>query len=228
MRDVRDVHLKMPAVCSAFDVDGVIEIARGFPVNRYNRQMAKIFAVRAFGLADGFGAKLRFLHDFVREQMRQVMLAYDDFGIYTEFARSTENFDDTAARRGAAAGKTRQLDVDHRAVEFRHARNAAAAEAALIEAARTHFLRKVRRQFVPRRNDDFVLDAGVVGENHVSLRAVTKQTHDRGVRAVQDANDAALGTLGAWDTAPPLDLHQNVVSVHDVFDGIAGDVYVAI
>src|SRR5207244_7376956 len=84
-------------------------------------------------------------------------------------------FDDTAARRGAAAGKTRQLDVDHRAVEFRHARNAAAAEAALIEAARTHFLRKVRRQFVPRRNDDFVLDAGVVGENHVSLRAVTKQ-----------------------------------------------------
>src|SRR6059058_2499337 len=222
MRDVRDVHLKMPAVCSAFDVDGVIEIARGFPVNRYNRQMAKIFAVRAFGLADGFGAKLRFLHDFVREQMRQVMLAYDDFGIYTEFARSTENFDDTAARRGAAAGKTRQLDVDHRAVEFRHARNAAAAEAALIEAARTHFLRKVRRQFVPRRNDDFVLDAGVVGENHVSLRAVTKQTHDRGVRAVQDANDAALGTLGAWDTAPPLDLHQNVVSVHDVFDGIAG------
>src|SRR5438034_547594 len=202
MRDVRDVHLKMPAVCSAFDVDGVIEIARGFPVNRYNRQMAKIFAVRAFGLADGFGAKLRFLHDFVREQMRQVMLAYDDFGIYTEFARSTENFDDTAARRGAAAGKTRQLDVDHRAVEFRHARNAAAAEAALIEAARTHFLRKVRRQFVPRRNDDFVLDAGVVGENHVSLRAVTKQTHDRGVRAVQDANDAALGTLGAWDTAP--------------------------
>src|SRR5205807_4521939 len=228
MRDVRDVHLKMPAVCSAFDVDGVIEIARGFPVNRYNRQMAKIFAVRAFGLADGFGAKLRFLHDFVREQMRQVMLAYDDFGIYTEFARSTENFDDTAARRGAAAGKTRQLDVDHRAVEFRHARNAAAAEAALIEAARTHFLRKVRRQFVPRRNDDFVLDAGVVGENHVSLRAVTKQTHDRGVRAVQDANDAALATLGAWDTAPPLDLHQNVVSVHDVFDGIAGDVYVAI
>src|SRR5437764_923154 len=134
----------------------------------------------------------------------------------------------TAAGRRAAAGKTRQLDVDHRAVEFRHARNAAAAAAALIEAARTHFLRKVRRQFVPRRNDDFVLDAGVVGENHVSLRAVTKQTHDRGVRAVQDANDAALGTLGAWDTAPPLDLHQNVVSVHDVFDGIAGDVYVAI
>src|SRR2546429_8040612 len=81
---------------------------------------------------------------------------------------------------------------------------------------------------LPRGNDDFVLDAGVVGENHVSLRAVTKQTHDRGVRAVQDANDAALGTLGAWDTAPPLDLHQNVVSVHDVFDGIAGDVYVSV
>src|SRR6266566_1666599 len=48
------------------------------------------------------------------------------------------------------------------------------------------------------------------------------------MRAVQDANDAALGTLGARDAAPPLDLHQNVVSVHGVFDGIPGDVYIAI
>jgi hypothetical protein len=48
------------------------------------------------------------------------------------------------------------------------------------------------------------------------------------MRTVQDANDAALGTLGARDAAPPLDLRQNVVSVHGVFDGIPGDVYIAI
>ena len=174
MRDVRDVHLKMPAVRSAFDVNGVIEIARGFPVDRYNRQLPKILASRALSLADGFGAKLRFLEDIAREQMRQVMLADDDFGVHTEFARSAENFDDAAARRGAASWIARQLDVDHRAVEFRQARNAAAAEAAFVDAAHTRFLCKFRRQFVPRRYYHFVLDARVVGKNHVSMRAVTK------------------------------------------------------
>ena len=62
MRDVGDVHLQMPrAVGAALDVDGVVEIARGFAVDGDDGQMAKIFAALRVGIADrlrrafGFG-----------------------------------------------------------------------------------------------------------------------------------------------------------------------------
>src|SRR5215469_4431111 len=225
--DVSDVHLKMPDVPPAFDVNSVIEIARGFPINGHNRQVAKIFASRAFGLAHGPGAKLRFLEDLAREGMRQMMLADDDFGVYTEFARTTQNLDHATAWRGAALWIARQLDVDHGAVEFFQPRNAATTVAAVIDAADTHFLRESRRQFVSRWNNYFVLDARVVGQNNVSIHAIAKQTDDGRMGAAQDPQDAAFGALRACARAPA-DLHQNVVSVHGVLDGLAGDVHIAI
>src|SRR5215472_7550484 len=225
--DVSDVHLKMPAVPSAFDVNGVIEIARGFAIDGHNRQMAKIFTSRAFGLADGPGAKLRFLEDLAREGMRQVMLSDDDFGVYTEFAWTTQNLDDATAWCGAPSWIARQLDVHHGAVEFLHARNATSAEARFIDAAQTHFLRESGRQFVPRWNEHFVLDARVVEQNNVSTHAIAKQTDDGRMGAVQAPQDASFGALRAW-TRAPADRHQNVVSVHGVLDGFPGDVHIAI
>src|SRR5712692_541378 len=44
----------------------------------------------------------------------------------------------------------------------------------------------------------------------------------------QDSNDAAFGTLRAGDAAQTLDLCQNVVAVHGVLDGVAGDENVAV
>ena len=48
------------------------------------------------------------------------------------------------------------------------------------------------------------------------------------MRAVQDSQDAALGALRARYTAAPLNLHQDVVSVHGVLDGVSSDVHIAI
>ena len=63
MRDISDVHLEMPvAVRASLDINGVIEIARGFAVDGNDRQAAKIFAACALGIADRRGALLRLLH----------------------------------------------------------------------------------------------------------------------------------------------------------------------
>ena len=67
------------------------------------------------------------LSDFGREDVRQVMLADDDFDVDAEIAGAAENFDDAAGRRSAAARKAQNLDVDDGAVEFVDARNAACA-----------------------------------------------------------------------------------------------------
>src|SRR5437899_1774806 len=48
------------------------------------------------------------------------------------------------------------------------------------------------------------------------------------MRAAQDSNDAAFRPLRAGDAAQTLDLCQNVVAVHGVLDGVAGDENVAV
>jgi hypothetical protein len=73
-----------------------------------------------------------------------------------------------------------------------------------------------------------MLDANVVGQDDVVLSAIAKKTDDRGMRAVEDANDAAFGPLRASDAAQMLDFCKNVIAVHGVLDGIAGDEDVAV
>src|SRR5260370_33653954 len=60
------------------------------------------------------------------------------------------------------------------------------------------------------------------------LSAVAEKTDDCGMRAVEDSNDAAFGTLGAGDAAQTLDFCENVIAVHGVVDGIARDEDVAV
>ena len=66
--------------------------------------MAKIFAARALAFADRLGALLRFLQDFCRERVRQVVLADDDFGVDAKITRAAQDFDDPTGRRGATSG----------------------------------------------------------------------------------------------------------------------------
>jgi hypothetical protein len=70
-------------------------------------------------------------------------------------------------------------------------------------------------------NFNFVLDANVVWQDDITLAAVTKQTNDRGVRAVEDSEDAAFGALRTSDAAQALNLYYNVIAVHGVLDGVA-------
>ncbi len=52
------------------------------------------------------------------------MLADDDFGVDTEFAGATENFEDASDGGSAVAGETQNFYVDDGAIEFFQARNA--------------------------------------------------------------------------------------------------------
>ena len=89
MRNIGYVHLEMPvAFSAAFDVDGIIEVARGFAVDRNDRQAAKIFAACALGIADGRSAPLRLLHDFGGKKVWKMVFADDDFGVDAKLARA--------------------------------------------------------------------------------------------------------------------------------------------
>jgi hypothetical protein len=48
------------------------------------------------------------------------------------------------------------------------------------------------------------------------------------MRAAQDSNDAAFGTLRSGDPAPTLNLRQNVIAVHRILDGVARNENIAV
>src|SRR5713101_2432975 len=175
MRDVGDVHLEAPAAASAaFDVDGVVEVARGFAVDRDDWQTAKIFATLELDFADGLRAELRLVQNFGGEGIREMMLADDNFRIDAEFARPAQNFDHAAGGGRALAGVAQQFDVYHRSVKLLQMRYAPHPQTGFIRAAEPKFLRQSRGQLVAARDFHFVLNANVVGQNHIAARAVTK------------------------------------------------------
>src|SRR5487761_409242 len=101
MGHIRDMHLKMPAFRPPFDVDGIIEITRCLPVNRYDWQMAKIPAALAFGVPYRPRGLPRLLDHVLGELVRQMMFADQNFHIDAEFARPPQEFDYAARRRNA-------------------------------------------------------------------------------------------------------------------------------
>ena len=68
----------------------------------------------------------------------------------------------------------------------------------------------------------------IVGKNDVATRAVAEKPYDGGMCAMENAEDAAFGSLCAGDTADALDAGKNAVAVHGVGDGVAADVDVAV
>ena len=81
---------------------------------------------------------------------------------------------------------------------------------------------------MPRRDYHVVLNARVVRQDNVSVRSITKQANDGRMSPVQDSNDSAFGTLQAGETSTTLKLHQHVVSMHGVLDGVSRNVHIAI
>src|SRR6202158_6324485 len=76
VRHIGDVDLQMPAAIRAtFDIDGIVEIARGLSIDGHDRQVAEIVAPGALDLIDGLRAALCFIQNFGGERMREMMLA---------------------------------------------------------------------------------------------------------------------------------------------------------
>jgi hypothetical protein len=84
------------------------------------------------------------------------------------------------------------------------------------------------RKFLASGQFDFVLDAGIVRHNDAAARGVTEKADDGGMRAGDDAEDAAFGAAGAWGAAEAGNFGDDVVAVHGVFDEITRDEQIAI
>src|SRR6202158_2853063 len=192
------------------------------------KRVANIVAAGALDLIDGLRATLRFIQNFGGERMREMMLADDDLGINAEIAGTPENLDDAAGRRCASVRIAQQLHVHDGSVQFIQPRDAPRSDAGFIRAAETQLLPQPGGQFVAARNLHLVLDSNIVRQDDILLGAVAKQTDHRWMRAAQDSNDAAFGTLRAGNAAQTLNLCQNVVAVHGVLNAVARNENIAV
>ena len=223
VRHIGDVNLQLEvAVRERADVDGVIEIARGFAVDGHNGQIAEIAAA----------AQLRFRHLLLHsarlrqhlriELVRQMMFADDDFDVNADVARASENFDHAAGGREPSFRIARDFDVDHPAIELGQPHTARGGRALCV---RAELLAQSGSKFFTGRDRDLVRNPRVVGQHDVAVRAVAKQAHDGQVLAVDDLHHAAFGApVGA--TAH--DTRQDVVAIHRVANTVAADEQVAV
>ena len=155
------------------------------------------------------------------------MLANDDFGIHTEIAGAAEDFDDAAGGRSAGARIAEEFDIDDGAIELGNVREALLARGGVF-CSRQKLLAERRRELVAGYELDVMLDAGVKRRNDTAARGVVKLANDGGMRAADDAHNAAFGAAGTRVAAQAIDLGDDVVAVHGVFDGVARNENVAI
>jgi len=225
--DVGDVHLKEPAaVFAALDVNGVVEVAGGFAVNGDDGEFAEIFPAGAVAFGNGQGEALGLLQNFAGEGMGKMMFANDDFGIHTEIAGTAKDFDDASGGRSAGARIAEEFDVDDGAVELRDVREALVARGVL--GGRKKLFAESGREFFAGYKLDVMLDARVKRRNDTAARGVVELADDGGMRAADDAHNTAFGAAGAGVAAESVDLGDDVIAVHGVFDGVARNENVAI
>src|ERR1700730_8095550 len=167
------------------------------------------------------------MRNFAGKCVRQVVLADDDLGVHTEIAGAAENFNDPANRRGAFTGVANEFGVDDGAIQFRNVRQAYAFAGAIFLAGEQLFAESGRK-FFPRWQFDFVLHAGIVGNDDAAARGVAEEADDRGMRARDDAEDAAFGAAGTGRAAEAGNLGDDLIAVHGVFDEVARDEQISI
>jgi len=145
------------------------------------------------------------------------MFSNQNFDVHAEIARPPKDFDHAARWRYAAARKPRQFHVDDCAVEFPKADPA-------FERMGAHLPLQFRRQLVTGRDDNFLQQPRLVWSDRVAARAVSEKAHDRGVCAVEHAEDASFGAARAIsETAAALNARQDVIPMHGVTQAIAAD-----
>src|SRR5208337_4265432 len=117
--DVGDVDLQfVVAVFELADVDGVVEIARGFSVDGDDGKLTVVAAVTQCAGGNVGCDGLGFCDHFGREAMGQVKLADHDLDVDSEVVFFAENFDDASARILRGAGPVGDFHVDYYALEI--------------------------------------------------------------------------------------------------------------
>src|ERR1700683_74181 len=147
-----------------------------------------------------------------------MMLANDDFNVYADVAGASENFQDASDGGQATFGIAFDFDVYDCAIQFRQADTAAGERFFFSSGA--EFRAQFGSEFVTGWNQNFVEDARVVRKDDVAVRAITKQSHESGMLAFDDLNDAAFGA--SVGTAA-CDAGEDAVAVHRVTQIVASD-----
>ena len=111
VRNVGDVDADPIAVRRLLDLDRVVEVLRGLPVDRDDAPFAKVAPSQEILLADLLGELLGLRHDRLREARRQVVRAQDDFDVHARVAEKAEPLLDLAVGdavrfRGNAVSRT--------------------------------------------------------------------------------------------------------------------------
>src|ERR1019366_2140811 len=226
---VGDVDLQfVVAIFQLADVDGIVEIARGFAIDGDNRKLAGIAAgTQGFGRDVG-GNGLGFFDHCWRKAVGQVKLADHDLDIDAEVVFFAECFDYAATRVLRGAWPVGDFHVDDYAFQIpRIGVNCGfvaddAVDSSLVGARRPHDSRRGRRRYIlgrvlhSRRNDDFLGNFFVDGFDVVVAVSVVEDADHGGMGTREGAEDAAFGAAIGADGR---DFDQDAVAVHGGSDG---------
>ena len=111
-------------VCNFFRIHGIIEIARSFAIDGYQRQVAQIHTVFAVGRTDGIGNFCRRLQAACTKFIRQLVFAQGNFDFHAAIGIITQNFCDFGHGRAVVFRITFNFRHYHLAglwLELRHA-----------------------------------------------------------------------------------------------------------
>src|SRR5579871_3898933 len=151
--------------------------------------MTKIFTACALRFAHVMSATLRFRQHRARKFVRQSMLANDDLRVDTEIAGPAQNFDNPSNWGRTRAWKSQQLHIHHSAIQLQNSWSA------FSSGFDTEFLPQLGCELFPWRNFNLMCHAGVVRQSAVASRAVSKQSNNGWVRAVQNAKNPSFRAL---------------------------------
>ncbi|MDR8762404.1 hypothetical protein FEP90_04105 [Burkholderia multivorans] len=165
-------------------VDGIVEVARVFAVDRHERHVAQVDAEPQIGRAHLVGQRGGLVERRRAEFVRHAVLAHRDFDFHARIVDVAEHLDDAAERLRMTARKIGQLDDDH-----------------LPDLRLLHVL----------RDQDVVADALVFGRD--DQRAVlVEQTADHAlVRALGDLDHMPFGPAAAVVADDP---REHAIVVH--------------
>src|SRR5678815_3847455 len=113
MTYIGNVHSKLEmAVVELAKADRIVKISGGLTINSYRRHTAKIQSSFNPGFIHFDTHAVRFLNNFFRKDVRQIVLQDHDFNVHSRFVRRPELANDLATRASLAVRVLADLN-DH-------------------------------------------------------------------------------------------------------------------
>src|SRR5690606_14767674 len=193
VRHVGDGHVELPATGEQLPaaavllaVDGVVEVARVFPVDGDEGQVAQVDALFLVLLVHFRLELARLLDHGLGPDMRDVVAAQRHVDLHAWGHVVTDHFDDVALRLEARGWPVSDLDLDE--------------------------LPDARTGGTPGGDQHFLLDLGIVGDHEADAVLYVVTADDALVSTADHLDDAAFATATPVETGHS---HKGAVAVED-------------